>query len=113
MCKTVAVADADRDILRNLDADIRASLALSRATLIALAALSPVLTVAAAAALDDEAARAERGSAPQRTLQIVRDVRDNLHRAPGEARIALALQQALVAAADALPPEAARRNRVA
>ena len=43
----------------------------------------------------------------------MRDVRDNLHRAPGEARIALALQQALVAAADALPPEAARRNRVA
>ena len=57
--------------LRALDADLQAALALSRATLRALAALSPVLNTAADAALEDEAERCAQWDAPQRTLDIV------------------------------------------
>jgi hypothetical protein len=101
--ESLAQAEPDRDVLRALDADLQASLALSRATLQALAALSPVLNTAAEAALEEEAARAAERAAPQRTLDIVEDLRQRLQHSPAEARIARALERALVDAAEALP----------
>jgi len=104
----LAEAEHDRNVLHGLDADLQASLALSRATLRALAALSPLLNTAAEAALEEEAARAAERAAPQRTLDIVEEARLGLQHTPAEARIARALERALVQAADALPLPAAR-----
>jgi hypothetical protein len=106
--ETLAIAEHERDAILALDADLQASLALSRATLRALAALSPVLNIAAEAALEEEVARAAACAAPQRTLDIVEEVRQRLRRAPAEARIASALERALVDAAEALPFPASR-----
>jgi hypothetical protein len=102
--ETLALAEDDvRCALRDMDADIQAALALSRATLRALSALSPLLNTAADAALEEEADR----SAPPRTLGILADARQRLQQAPAEARIARALQMALVDAAEALPARVA------
>src|SRR3954466_2700872 len=101
--KTKASAKDDvRCALRTLDADLQACLALNRVTLQALAALSPLLNSAADVALEAEAERAAR-AASRRVVDVVEEVRERLHRAPGEARIAAALQRALVDAAEALP----------
>jgi hypothetical protein len=103
----LALAEDDvRCALRSMDADIQAALALNRATLHALAALSPLAQTAADAALEDEVERAADRAAPQRTLDTVNDARLRLQRAPAEARIARALQHALVDAAQALPARA-------
>jgi hypothetical protein len=99
----LALAEEDRGALRGLDADLQAALALSRATLRALAALSPALNIAADAALEEEAERCARNAAPQRTLDIVADARQDLQHPPTEARVIRALERALVEAADALP----------
>jgi hypothetical protein len=69
----------------------------------ALAALSPTLNIAAEAALEEEAERAAERNAPQRTLDIVEDLRLHLQQAPAEAKLALALERALIDAAAALP----------
>ena len=107
--ETLALAEDDvRCALRTMDADIQAALALNRATLRALAALSPLLNTAADAALEDEAEQAADRAAPQRTLDIVTDARRRLQKAPAEAKIARALQLALVDAAEALPARTAR-----
>lgn len=92
-----------RGALSALNADVQAALALSRATLHALAALSPLLNSAADAALEEEADRAAGDATAQRVLDIVADVRERLQRAPEEARMANALQRALVEAAESLP----------
>jgi hypothetical protein len=105
--ETVALAEDDiRGALRNMDADIQAALALNRATLQALASLSPLLNTAADAALEAEAERAADRAAPQRTVDIVTDARQGLKTVPAEAKIARALQLALVYAAEALPARA-------
>jgi len=98
----LAVAEDDNGALRAMDADLQAALALSRATLRALAALSPLLNTAADAALEDEANRCAQLDAPQRTLDIVEGARQDLQRAPAEALRVRALERALVNAADAL-----------
>lgn len=102
MRKTLAEDDV-RSALRSMDADIQAALALNRATLHALAAISPLASTAAEAALEVEAERCADRAAPQRTLDTVTDARLRLQRAPAEARMARALQAALVNAAQALP----------
>jgi hypothetical protein len=109
------IADDDvRHTLRRMDADVQASLALHRATLQTLAALSPLLNSAADAALEEEGARAMERGAPQRMLEIVEETRLRLQRAPTEARITSALQRALIDAAEALPAShPARVARVA
>jgi len=84
-------------------AEILAALAISRATLHALAALSQVAQTAAEAALEEEADRIRRDRAPLRTLDLVEETRARLQAAPAEARMARALQRALVDAAGALP----------
>jgi hypothetical protein len=99
----LALAEEDRGALRALDADLQAALALSRATLRALAALSPALNTAADAALGEEAERCTRSAAPQRTLDIVAEARQDLQQPPAEARVIRALERALVDAANALP----------
>jgi hypothetical protein len=99
---TLAVAELSCSELHALNADVQASLALSRATLRALAALSPTLGTAADAALEEEAHRAAESGAPQRMRDIVDDVRRRLQQAPAEARIARALERALVDAAEVL-----------
>jgi hypothetical protein len=104
--ETIAEDDMRRT-MNSVEAHVQASLALHRATLHALAALSPVLNTAADAALEEEAMRA----GPAQVREIVEDTRLRLRRAPGEARIARALQHALVEAAEALPP--ARTARAA
>lgn len=101
--REITAEDDVRRTLSCMDADVQASLALHRATLRALAALSPLLNAAADAALDEEAVRAVEEAAPQRVVDIVEDTRLRLQRAPAEARIASALQRALVDAAEALP----------
>ena len=54
MNQTVSFADEDvRRVLRSMSAEVQASLALSRATLQALAALSPTLNAAAEQALEE------------------------------------------------------------
>ena len=103
MREEMAPADDNRRALRAMDADLQAALALSRATLRALAALSPVLNTAADAALEDEADRCAQLDAPQRTLDIVEGARQDLKRAPADALMVRALERALVNAADALP----------
>lgn len=105
MHQTLALAEDDvRGALRSLDADLQACLALNRVTLHALAALSPLLNSAAEAAIEEEAERAGK-AAHQRVSEVLEDVRVRLQHAPAEARIALALQRALVDAAEALPSE--------
>jgi hypothetical protein len=110
--ETLALAEEDRSALRALDADLQAALALSRATLRALAALSPALNIAADAALEEEAERCNRSAAPQRTLDIVADARQDLQSPPAEARVIRALECALVNAANALP-STGRASRLA
>jgi len=96
--------DENRRILAALDVQMQASLALSRVTLCALAALSPLLGSAIEATLEEELdpPAGRGGSAAQQALDIVEDVLARLQRAPAEARAALALEQALVDAASAL-----------
>jgi hypothetical protein len=99
--KTLAEDDL-RGALRVMDADVQASLALTRAALHALAALSPILHRAADLALEEEAERAERLAAPRKVLEVVMEARLRLQQAPEEARLAQALERALVQAAEAL-----------
>ncbi|MBS0360500.1 MAG: hypothetical protein JSR98_03900 [Proteobacteria bacterium] len=80
----------------DLSAEIQAALALSRATLQAIAAFSDAVQTAAEMALEDEADRATPAA-----RGIVEDARDRLIRAPIEARMSRALRQALITAAAA------------
>jgi hypothetical protein len=104
--KTLA-EDEVRRVLRCMDADVQASLALTRAALQALAALSPAMHRAADLALEEEVERAERTAAPQQVVDIVSETRLRLQEAPEEARAAKALEQALVKAAESLRAAAA------
>jgi len=91
----------DSQRLDNMQAQLSACLAMSRATLQALAVLSPMMARAAAEALQDEAELA--GSAEARRL--IDEVRDDLDR-PAAAR---ALERALIRSAENLPRTRARR----
>jgi len=90
--------DDMRSALRTLDVEVQACLALSRATLRALASLSPDLNCAAEAAVGDEA---ERARSP-RVVEVLDSVRDQIQRDPAEASMASTMKRALIAAADAL-----------
>ena len=94
--------DDVRRALRVMDADVQASLALTRAALHALAAISPALQRATDIALEEEAERAQRRAAPQQMIDTVVETRLRLRQAPEEARMAEALERALVEAADTL-----------
>jgi hypothetical protein len=102
--QTVALADDDtRRTLCAMSAEVQAALALSRAMLQALAALSPTLNAAAEQALEKEADVARQLAAPQRVIDLIEDARTQLSDIPEQLEMMGALERALVAAADALP----------
>jgi hypothetical protein len=99
-----AFADEEvRRAMRVMTAEVQASIALSRATLQTLAALSPELGAAAETALEDEIDQARRQAAPERVLDVIEGVRASLQAVPGQIARITALEEALVAAAAALP----------
>lgn len=104
MNQTVALADQDvRRALRAISAEVQASLALSRATLQALAAFSPTLNAAAETALEQEIDLARRLAAPQRMVDVIEDAKARLCDIPEQIEMMSALERALVSAADSLP----------
>jgi hypothetical protein len=101
---TIALADEDiRRLLRQMSADVQASLALSRATLEAVASLSPALGEAAEAALEHELDVAREANAAQRTLDQIEGARERIQAVPAQIEMMSAMAHALVAAANALP----------
>lgn len=90
-------------MVRSLSADVQASLALSRAMLRAVAALSPTLNAMIEGAVEQELAAARRLAAPLRVVELLEETRQRLAEIPEKAAMASALEQALVAAAAALP----------
>lgn len=100
----VALADEDiRRLLRQVSADVQASLALSRAALQAVANLSPALGEAAETALEQELDRARETSAAPRTVDEIEAALACVQQVPGQVEMMSALAHALEAAADALP----------
>ena len=85
-----------------MSADVAAALALSRAALKAVASASPAHCAAVEVALEDELERAHEFSAV-RTVEVLEDVRGQLQGLPEQMALMAVLEQALVAAADALP----------
>lgn len=104
MSQISTLADEDvRRALKAVSAEVQASLAVNRAVLQALAALSPSLSRVAERALDDELDLARRGGAPQQVLELIEDARDRLQDDPIGIEMMGSLELALAAAADALP----------
>src|SRR6185436_19411305 len=89
--------------MRSVGADVAASLALSRAMLQALAALSPTAGAACEQALESEIAQARRLAAPQRVVDLIEDARSRLYDVPAADEPMSALERALHAAAAAIP----------
>ena len=103
MQQSIAFADEDvRHAVRALSAEVQAALALNRATLQAIATLTPALGAATEAAIDQELERAQELGA-QRSVEVLLDVQARLQEIPGQAQMMSALEHALLAAADALP----------
>ncbi|WP_293457817.1 hypothetical protein [Phenylobacterium sp.] len=104
MIEMVALADEDiRRLLRQLSADVQASLALSRATLQAVASLSPALGEAVEAALEQELDMAREAKAAQQAVDHIEAARARVQEAPGQVETMSAMAHALIAAANALP----------
>ena len=107
MHQIVALADEEvRRVMRSVSADVQASLALSRAMLQALAAVTPAAGTACEQALESEITRARRLAAPQRVVDLIEDARSRLYDVSQDASHAepmSALERALHAAAAALP----------
>ncbi len=110
MHQIVALADEEvRRVMRSVSADVQASLALSRAMLQALAAISPGVGAACELALESEIALARRLAAPQRVVDLIEDARSRLYDVPqdfADAEPMSPLERALHAAAAALPDDA-------
>jgi hypothetical protein len=100
---TTFADEETRHAVKALSADVQASLALNRALLQAIAAMSPTLQTAATRALEDEIDQARRLSAPQCVVDLIEDARERVQDAAGEADLMSALECALISAADALP----------
>ena len=103
MQQSIALVDEDvRRAVRALSADVQAALALSRATLQAIANLAPALGAACEAAVDEELDRAREQGA-HRSVEVLTDMQERLQGIPEQAEMLSALERALHAAADALP----------
>lgn len=85
-----------------MSADIEAALALSRAALHAVATLSTAHCAATELALDEELERTHEFSAI-RTVEVLEDARARLQVLPAQMALMDVLEEALQAAADALP----------
>ena len=107
MHQIVALADEEvRRVMCSVSADMQASLALSRAMLQALAAVTPAIGTACEQALESEIALARRLAAPQRVVDLIEDARSQLYDPPhdtADAESMSLLERALHAAAAALP----------
>ena len=105
MHQIAALADEEaRRMMRAMSADVQASLALSRATLQAVAALSQVACDAAEDALAQEIDVARRLASPDRMIAALEMARACLAGGTEDDLAAMsALERALHAAADALP----------
>ena len=111
MHPTAAFAvEATDSALADLRAEVQASLALNRAVLQALAALSPTMAAVAERALDDELALARHTGAGAYAVELIEDARERLQNGAAEADLMSGLELALVAAADALPERRVRHE---
>jgi hypothetical protein len=98
-------ADLDEDIcglLRTVAADVQTSIALNTVLVRTLATLSGDCGVAAATALEDAAAEAQRRQAPARTLECLTCLQSALAASQEEESLARRMEQALIRAADQL-----------
>lgn len=103
MSQSILSTDDDlRRAVYAMSADIEAALALSRAALHAVATLSPAHCAATELALDEELEQAHEFSAI-RTVEVLEDARSRLQGLPEQMSLMGVLEQALQAAADALP----------
>ena len=108
MQNTVALAESDARRICSLQEEVQACLALNRAMLQALAAMSPMVGAAADIALEEEA---ERQDLPAHTAEIIEQARRDLQCSPAEARRIRLLERALIDAAAAVADEAPLRRR--
>lgn len=100
MQQSLARADDDLgNIIRGLAAEIEVSVALSRAMMRTLAALSPTCAATAGAVLEDEAVRALEEH-NQHIIDAIDDVQSRLRNARQEDVMAQAVERALIQAAD-------------
>lgn len=97
-------------MIRALSADVQASLALSRAMLQTVAALSPEMNAAAGLAVDQEMAEARRRAAPQRVVELLEETQARLADISTAQAFTRSLEDALIAAAAALPDIDDRRE---
>lgn len=106
MQQSLALIDEDVSCaVRALAAEVQAALALSRATLQAVASLTPELAAAAVTAVEHELDVArERGA--HRSVEVLAELQGRLLEIPEQVEMMGALERALVAAADALPEDA-------
>lgn len=103
----MAVEDIRRT-LSSIDADVRSSLAMSRATLHALACLGANFKAAAESALDEEVCRAASRldqPASRRVLDTLQDMRDQLGGALDDTAVLNDIERLLLEAAAVLPDE--------
>ena len=105
MAPTVTLSEKDARRLRTMHAEVSACLAMNRAMLQTLAALSPRLGAVAETTLESAA----EDAASDRVAEILDDARATLSQPPAEARLARALERALVEAAETLVAEPVRR----
>ncbi len=104
----VAVAESNTRRICDLQEDVQACLALSRAMLQALAAMSPMVAASADIALEEES---DRQDLPERTAEIIEQARQGLSCSPAEARRTRLLERALIGAADAIADDQAPLRR--
>lgn len=107
MPHAAALADHDLQVsVARLEVEVEASLAIARATLTALASLSPVMLRQAETALTAEVEHPGRSEA---TAAALRACRDQLVAVEPKDRLAGALEQALINAAEVLASAERRR----
>lgn len=103
MSQSIVTSDDDlRRAVSALSADVAAALALSRVALQAVASQSAAHCAAAELALEDELERAHEFSAI-RTVEVLEDARARIQGLPEQMHLLSVLEQALHAAAAALP----------
>lgn len=106
MQQIVALADEEvRRIMRGVGADVQASLALNRALLQGLAAISQQAGAVIEQVLEAEADDARRMAAPQRAVDLIEDARARLYDVPADDPKMAALERALQAAAAQTPDQ--------
>ena len=106
--KSALPNDDLRSAVAHLEVEVEASLAIARATLMALASLSPVVLRSAEAALARECEAEPRSEA---VAAMLRDCREQLLNGAPQDRSAGALEKSLIVAADVLAARTGGRER--